>query len=137
MRYSRLINNQSKSSNQSGQTLDHTDSITKSNFLEDVRVIKQQFNESADPYKEWQSALADRYNKLRLVTIKHYPEAWPLLEFCLSVKSILNIEGVTLPFMGVLLAAPASMKTMIIQLFRKYPNSFYSDQLYSQFSSIS
>jgi hypothetical protein len=57
----------------------------------------------------------------------YYPEAWPFLEFCLAGKSILNIEGITLPFMGVILSAPASMKTMIIQLFRKYPGSFYTD----------
>ncbi len=49
------------------------------------------------------------------------------MEFCLSVKSIINILDFTLPFMGVLVAAPSSMKTMIIQLFRKYPNSFYTD----------
>ncbi len=49
------------------------------------------------------------------------------MEFCLSVKSILNIQDFTLPFMGVLIAAPSSMKTMIIQLFRKYPHTFYTD----------
>lgn len=29
--------------------------------------------------------------------------------------------------MGVIIAPPSSMKTMVIQLFRKYPNSFYTD----------
>ncbi|MDF0680307.1 MAG: hypothetical protein P0116_05020 [Candidatus Nitrosocosmicus sp.] len=33
----------------------------------------------------------------------------------------------TLPFMGVILAPPSSMKTMVIQLFRKYPDVFYTD----------
>jgi hypothetical protein len=49
------------------------------------------------------------------------------MEFCLSVKSIINIQDFTLPFMGVLIAAPSSMKTMVIQLFRKYLHTFYTD----------
>ena len=118
----------SKNSNRSGSTIYNAeDAAAKSKFLEDVANIRKQFNESADPYKQWQSNVAENYSKLRRVTMKYYPEAWQLLEFCLAVKSILNIEGVTLPLMGVLLAALASMKTMIIQLFRKYPNSFYTD----------
>jgi hypothetical protein len=119
-----LVNNGSNS-NQSGRNTNQIRSLKK--YLEDVNTLRQQFNESTDPYVQWQSGVAERYFKLRLITIKHYPEAWSMLEFCLSLKSILNIEGVTLPFMGVLLAAPASMKTVVIQLFRKYPNTFYSD----------
>ena len=48
------------------------------------------------------------------------------MEFCLSVKSILNIVDFTLPFMGVILI-PSSMKTMVIELFRKYIHTFYTD----------
>jgi hypothetical protein len=122
-----FVNGNSESSNDADISIDVEDATAKSKFLEDITKIRKQFSEQTNPYRQWQSCVEEKYDKLRLVTMKHYPEAWPLLEFCLSVKSIMNIEGVTLPFMGVLLAAPASMKTMIIQLFRKYPNSFYSD----------
>ena len=122
----RLTNDKGKNSDRSNNNSNHVNHLVKK-FFEDVNILRQRFNESGNPYAHWQSDVSDRYNKLRLVTIKHYAEAWSLLEFCLLVKSILNIEGITLPFMGVILAAPASMKTMIIQLFRKYPNSFYSD----------
>jgi hypothetical protein len=99
----------------------------KVRFIEDVSKLRNEFEKSGVAYEHWQSIVADKYETLRRITIKHYPEAWPFLEFCLAVKSILNVKDFTLPFMGVLLAAPASMKTMIIQLFRKYPGSFYTD----------
>lgn len=105
----------------------NTEDPSKSKFKEDVTNLRNQFKQSGTTFLDWQSIVAEKYENLRKVTIKHYPEAWPFLEFCLAVKSILNIEDNTLPFMGVILSAPASMKTMIIQLFRKYPGSFYSD----------
>src|SRR5215218_3195010 len=100
---------------------------SKSKFKEDVTNLRNQFKQSGTTFQDWQSIIAEKYENLRKITVKYYPESWPSLEFCLAVKSILNIEDITLPFMGVILAAPASMKTMIIQLFRKYPGSFYSD----------
>jgi hypothetical protein len=105
----------------------NTGDPSKSKFIEDVTNLRNQFKQSGITFLNWQSIVAEKYENLRKITLKHYPEAWPFLEFCLAVKSILNIQDITLPFMGVILAAPASMKTMIIQLFRKYPGSFYSD----------
>ena len=105
----------------------HTEDPSKSKLKDDVTNLRNQFKESGTTFQDWQSIVAEKYENIRKITIKHYPEAWPFLEFCLAVKSILNIEDNTLPFMGVILSAPASMKTMIIQLFRKYPGSFYSD----------
>ncbi|HSF49719.1 MAG TPA: hypothetical protein VLA74_03080, partial [Nitrososphaeraceae archaeon] len=50
-----------------------------------------------------------------------------IMQFCLAVKSIQNIHGNTLPFIGIILAKPSSLKTTIIELFRKYDGTFYSD----------
>jgi hypothetical protein len=105
----------------------NTEDPSKSKFKEDVTNLRNQFKQSGTTFHDWQSIVREKYENLRKVTIKHYPEAWPSLEFCLAVKTILNIEDNTLPFMGVILSAPASMKTLIIQLFRKYLSSFYSD----------
>jgi hypothetical protein len=96
-------------------------------FIKDVIKQRNQWIESSLTYQQWQSKVYEKYEKLREVIQKHYPEAWAFMEFCLAVKSILNIQDFTLPFMGVLIAAPSSMKTMIIQLFRKYPHTFYTD----------
>jgi hypothetical protein len=96
----------------------------KSKFIDEVTELR---NKTPLTYEQWQSNVSEKYNHLKKVVEKHYPEAWIFMEFCLSVKSILNIQEFTLPFMGVIVAPPSSMKTMVIQLFRKYPNSFYTD----------
>jgi hypothetical protein len=49
------------------------------------------------------------------------------LEFALSVKTVLNIKGNTLPFIGILLGPASSMKTLIIELFREYELTLYAD----------
>jgi hypothetical protein len=103
------------------------DKRCKKQFIADVNNFREKFKQSGTTYEQWQSIVADRYDKLKTITKKHYPEAWPILEFCLSIKTILNVQNFTLPFMGIILAAPASMKTTIIQLFRKYLHSFYTD----------
>jgi hypothetical protein len=110
-----------------GSNQDNETDRVKSKYLDDVSNLRKQFKESGITYEGWQQKISGKYIKLQKITNEYFSQTWLLLEFCLSVKSILNLEGITLPFMGVLLAAPASMKTMIIQLFRKYPTSFYSD----------
>lgn len=115
------------SSNGNSQGNIQPDDKSKRKFIEDVINLRNQFKESNLSYQQWQSLVAEKYENLRKVITKHYPEAWTLMEFCLSVKSIQNVSDFTLPFMGVILAVPSSMKTMIIELFRKYPGSFYSD----------
>ena len=92
-------------------------------FLE----LRDQRIESGLTFVGYQLAVKEKYNNLQTVVKRNFPEAWTLLQFCLAVKSILNIDGCTLPFMGVILAIPSSMKTLVIQLFRKYPFSMYSD----------
>ncbi len=99
----------------------------KAKFSKDIIALRKKWMGSPFAYEEWQSTLVGKYEKLKQIIEKHYPEAWIFMEFCLSVKSIINIQDFTLPFMGVLIAAPSSMKTMIIQLFRKYPHTFYTD----------
>lgn len=110
---------------------DQLDDVFKVNFLNDVKKLRSQFQEASEPYKEWQSKVAEKYEYLEKIFKKYYPEAWIFMEFCLSIKSILNIMDITLPFMGVLVAAPSSLKTMVIQLFRKYPSTFYTDSFTS------
>jgi hypothetical protein len=116
-----------RSCSDSGSNSVNPENHAKSKYIEKVKEQRKKFKESDTTYEQWQSIVAEKYGNLRKVAAKHYPEAWILLEFCLAVKSILNIEGFTLPFMGVILAPPSSMKTKIIQLFRKYPGSFYTD----------
>ncbi len=105
----------------------NSDNEYKSKFLKDINSWKERFEKSSDPYREWQREVEKRYNDLKNIITNHYPEAWPIMEFCLAVKSIQNIHGNTLPFIGIILAKPSSLKTTIIELFRKYDKTFYSD----------
>ena len=89
---------------------------------------------AADNYVEQEIArdwsyeeLQRKYKNLKTVTLKNLPNLWMGLEFALSVKTVLNIKGNTLPFIGILLGPASSMKTLIIELFREYELTLYSD----------
>ena len=55
------------------------------------------------------------------------PEIWPSFEFELSIFRILNIGGCDLPFIGIILGRPSSYKTVVIELLKKWPNTYYTD----------
>ena len=105
----------------------NSDNEYKSKFSEEVSNIRKQFEKSSNPYKEWQQEVKKKYDNLENITIKHYPEGWPLMKFNLSVKTTLNIEGNKLPFIGIVLYKPSSLKTTFIEFFRKYHRTFFSD----------
>jgi hypothetical protein len=77
--------------------------------------------------QEWQAGVSERYQSLRNTVKANIPSLWPGLEFVLSAKSILNIKGCTLPFAGILLGPPSCLKTVNIELFRKWPQTYYTD----------
>jgi hypothetical protein len=82
----------------------------------------------AEIESEWSTQkLLEKYETLRRITLDNLPNLWFGLEFALSIKSILNIKGCTLPFAGILLGPSSSLKTLIIECFRDYPNTFYTD----------
>lgn len=77
--------------------------------------------------EQWQSGVLERYQILQKVVQENLPNLWPALEFSLSIKTILNIKDCTLPFAGILLGSPSSLKTVSIELFRKWPQTYYTD----------
>jgi hypothetical protein len=99
----------------------------KLHYHECVTNLKKEREQTKFTFQDWQNSVREKYENLRRLVEKNFPEAWSMLQFCLAVKSVLHIDGCTLPFMGVILAKPSSMKTLVVQLFRKYPRSFYSD----------
>ena len=66
-------------------------------------------------------------SELKKAAEKNFPNLWESLEFELAVKNILHINNCTLPFAGIVLGSPSSMKTLGIELFRNTKNAFYSD----------
>jgi hypothetical protein len=77
--------------------------------------------------EQWQSKLREKYSTMQNEVQNTMPEIWPGLEFELSILRILNIEGCSLPFIGIILGRPSSYKTVIISLLKKWPNTFYTD----------
>ena len=92
-------------------SLDKEDDRFKSKFCADVTNLRNKFKESGTILEQWQTIVAEKYDNLLKVINKYYPEAWLLLEFRLAVKTILNIEGFTLPFMGVDLSPSQGAKS--------------------------
>ncbi len=77
--------------------------------------------------EEWRNGLMQRYQDLYDAVQKHLPNLWHSLEFELSIRSILNIKNCSLPFAGIVLGKPSSLKTVGIELFRKSRHTFYTD----------
>jgi hypothetical protein len=71
------------------------------------------------PFEQWQSKLLEKYEALRTTVANNLPNLWNAFEFGLSVKTILNIKGCTLPFAGIILGPPSSLKTVVIELLKK------------------
>ena len=76
---------------------------------------------------EWQEKLREKYDHLLAVVNRNLPNLWPALEFELSIQKILNIKDCTLPFAGIILGPPSSLKTQVIELLRNWPHTFYTD----------
>lgn len=63
-------------------------------------------------FEDWKDGLLNRHAILKEVTEKHFPHAWDGIDFTLSVLRILNIDGCTLPFAGIILARSGGNKTL-------------------------
>jgi hypothetical protein len=83
-------------------------------------------------FEEWQTKLVQKYNDLHDVVRKNLPSLWHSFEFGLSIMNILNIKDCTLPFAGIVLGKPSSLKTVGIELFRKSRHTFYTDKFSSK-----
>jgi hypothetical protein len=82
---------------------------------------------SISSFEEWQTKLVEKYQNLYNVVQKSLPNLWHSLEFDLSIKNILHIKDCTLPFAGIVLGKPSSLKTVGIEMFRKSRHTYYTD----------
>ena len=82
----------------------------------DFAAIKKSVAESSE---EWHSQLVSKYQNLKNECNDNLPGLWDSLEFELAIQKILNIADCTLPFAGIALGRPSSLKTVGIELFRK------------------
>ena len=61
--------------------------------------------------EKWRKAVKTKYDNLEKVVSDNLPSLWLALEFVLSIRSIMNIAGVTLPWFGIILGRASSLKT--------------------------
>jgi hypothetical protein len=77
--------------------------------------------------EKWRITLLEKYNSLKRVIYENLSQLQLQIELQLSVKSILHIKDCTLPLAVIVLGAPSSLKTQGIELFRKWPTTYYTD----------
>lgn len=87
---------------------------------------KEDDNHKTDEALKWTEKLSEKYESLHNIVSDKLPTLWPALEFALSVKTILNIRYCDLPFAGIILGPPSSLKTVVIELFRGLPNTYHT-----------
>jgi hypothetical protein len=80
----------------------------------------------ADELAKWSEKLLEKYENLHKKVLNNLPNLWDAFEFALSVKTILNVRDITLPFTGIILGPPSSLKTVVIELFKGRPNTFHT-----------
>lgn len=59
----------------------------------------------------------------------NFPDAWESMEFVMTVKGILHIKDITLPFIGIILGNPSTYKTLAIGMLRHWFNTYYVDKI--------
>ena len=104
--------------------------IEKNKILNEITRLRQE-NPNLS-FEQWSDILKVKRQILIDKIIEHFPKiAFKILlelDFVLSIKTILNIYDITLPFLGIVFAAPSSMKTQIIEIFEKWIYSYYTDK---------
>jgi hypothetical protein len=131
-----------------GQTIERLEILLTDKILQKINELESQREDSASTTdvqkieeeiekdkisigeiseQQWQEGVLERYQKLKSEVEAKLPSLSLGLEFILSDKSILNIKDCTLPFAGILLGSPSSLKTVGIELFRKWPQTYYTD----------
>lgn len=79
-------------------------------------------------FEQWSTALIEKRKKFNDKLEKYFPDMKLLTDFELAIKTILNIDDINLPFMGVVFGAPSSMKTKLLKLLRMLPYSYPTDK---------
>jgi hypothetical protein len=100
--------------------------IEKNKILNEIQKLRQESPELI--FEQWSNTLNEKRQKLNDKVNEYFPEILLELDFILSIKTILNIEDITLPFMGIVFAVPSSMKTKVIEILRKWPYSYFTDK---------
>jgi hypothetical protein len=98
----------------------------RSIILNHIQKLKKENTDLS--FEQWSDTLNEKRQNLNDKIGEYFHEISLELDFVLSIKTILNIEDITLPFMGIVLAVPSSLKTKVIELLRKWMYSYFTDK---------
>lgn len=93
-----------------------------------IIILKQKAKYHFDNFEKWQIGVEDAYHKLHKTVDDNLAQAWPAIEFILSVKAILHIKEITLPYIGIILGPPSGVKTVVLKVLRDRPYTFFTDK---------
>jgi len=130
--YSNIKNSNGKSQKKNKDNLIITSEkeIEKNRILNEISRLRQENSELT--FEDWSDNLKIKRQVLVYKITENFPKiSYKVLlelDFVLSLKTILNIQDITLPFLGIVFAAPSSMKTQIIEIFEKWIYSYYTDK---------
>ena len=76
---------------------------------------------------EWRTLVKEKYDNLEKVVKDNLPSLWLAIEFVLSIRSIMNIAGVTLTMVRDYTRKSKFVKDCSIEMLRDTINTFYTD----------
>ena len=127
-----IANGKSKNNNTQQQTEEDEEELKikeKKEIKKYINLVQQLREEYPNiTFEEWSNILLDKRMKFNNKVIEYYPDMPLLTDFELSIKTILNIEDITLPFMGIVFAVPSSLKSQFFKLLRNLRYSYYTDK---------
>lgn len=77
--------------------------------------------------EEWRTTIQKKYGELKAIANEQIPGLWLPLEFAISIKCILNIKNITIPFIGIVLGPPSSLKSVTVDMPKHARDTFATD----------
>jgi hypothetical protein len=112
--------------NSTTNTIENSDNGNVTDF---ETLIQKLIDENSNiSIEEWSTKLLEKRIFLNNKINEYFPSMQLLLDFELAVKTILNIQDITLPFMGIIFAVPSSLKTAFFKFLRILWYSYYTDK---------
>ncbi len=98
--------------------------ITRNQILKEIEEAKRLNTDIT--FESWASGLSQRYEAIRQVMDRDFPNGWAGIEFSLSVMKILNIAECNLPFAGIMLARSGGLKTLGLDMLVPWPLIYHT-----------
>ena len=123
-------NQQQQYSNNSTVSLEEVTNNNNLNQITEFELLVQTLlqENSNISLEQWSAKLLEKRTLLNEKINEYFPTMQLLLDFELAVKKILNIQDITLPFMGIVFAVPSSLKTAFFKFLRNLKYSYYTDK---------